>query len=85
MSLSLYWMPISQPARAVAWALSHEGVEFESINVMPGKETRVRALLRPLPPPRIAILYGSLLLPSALPVLPPAPILPAFLVLSVFW
>ena len=47
MSLSLYWMPISQPARAVAWALSHEGVEFESINVMPGKETRV--LLRPLP------------------------------------
>ena len=49
MSLSLYWMPISQPARAVAWALSHEGVEFESINVMPGKETRVRPLLRPLP------------------------------------
>ncbi len=37
-------MPISQPARAVAWALSHEGVEFESINVMPGKETRVRPL-----------------------------------------
>ena len=55
MSLSLYWMPISQPARAVAWALSHEGVEFESINVMPGKETRVR----PAPPS------------SALPVLLP--------------
>ena len=69
MSLSLYWMPISQPARAVAWALSHEGVEFESINVMPGKETRV--LLRPLPlcRRRIAILYGPPLLLPALPVL----------------
>ena len=40
MDLKLYWMPISQPARCVAWALEYAGVEYESINVMPGKETR---------------------------------------------
>ena len=40
MGLKLYWMPISQPARCVAWALEYAGVEYESINVMPGKETR---------------------------------------------
>jgi glutathione S-transferase len=36
MSLKLYWMPISQPARCVAWALEYAGVEYESVNVMPG-------------------------------------------------
>ena len=36
MGLKLHWMPISQPARAVAWALENAGVEYESINVMPG-------------------------------------------------
>ena len=40
MGLKLYWMPISQPARCVAWALEHAGVEYESVNVMPGKDTR---------------------------------------------
>ena len=44
MSLKLYWMPISQPARCVAWALEYAGVEYESVNVMPGAHD---VLLRP--------------------------------------
>ena len=38
MGLKLYWMPISQPARCVAWALEYAGVEYESVNVMPGAQ-----------------------------------------------
>ena len=38
--MKLYTMPISQPARAVMWACLHEGLEYEQVDVMPGKDTR---------------------------------------------
>ena len=36
MSLKLYAMPISQPARAVMWLLEWKDVEYETVNTIPG-------------------------------------------------
>ena len=36
MSLKLFAMPISQPARAVIWLLEWKGVDYETVNTMPG-------------------------------------------------
>lgn len=38
--MKLYTMPISQPARAVMWAMAYEGTACEMVQVMPGKDTR---------------------------------------------
>jgi len=38
--IKMYTMPISQPARAVAWACLYEGTEVEEIQVMPGKDNK---------------------------------------------
>eukprot|EP01064_Diplonema_japonicum_P004581 TRINITY_DN1300_c0_g3_i1.p1 TRINITY_DN1300_c0_g3~~TRINITY_DN1300_c0_g3_i1.p1 ORF type:complete len:221 (+),score=45.12 TRINITY_DN1300_c0_g3_i1:51-713(+) len=40
MPLTLYGFPVSQPARAVYWALLAEDTKFEYVNVMPGKGTK---------------------------------------------
>ena len=42
MTLTLFAMPISQPARAVQWALEHAGTAYVYENTMPGKETRTK-------------------------------------------
>ncbi|CAJ1445294.1 unnamed protein product, partial [Effrenium voratum] len=38
--MKVYTMPISQPARALAWACALEGTQLEEVQVMPGKDTR---------------------------------------------
>lgn len=40
MTLKVYTMPISQPARALSWACAFEGTEVEEVQTMPGKDTR---------------------------------------------
>jgi glutathione S-transferase len=34
----LYWFPLSHPAQAARRALQLKGIEFESVNVMPGTQ-----------------------------------------------
>eukprot|EP01059_Diplonema_ambulator_P013868 TRINITY_DN24563_c0_g1_i1.p1 TRINITY_DN24563_c0_g1~~TRINITY_DN24563_c0_g1_i1.p1 ORF type:complete len:224 (+),score=63.00 TRINITY_DN24563_c0_g1_i1:50-721(+) len=42
MTITLYAFPVSQPARAVLWAMLAEGTKFEYVTVMPGKGTRTK-------------------------------------------
>eukprot|EP00756_Hemistasia_phaeocysticola_P007528 Hpha_TRINITY_DN14310_c0_g2::TRINITY_DN14310_c0_g2_i1::g.86818::m.86818/K00799/GST, gst; glutathione S-transferase len=38
--LKLWGNPFSQPARAVAWACDHEGLKYEYVMMIPGKDTK---------------------------------------------
>jgi glutathione S-transferase len=38
MTAKLYWFPLSHPAQAARKALELKGIEFESVNVMPGMQ-----------------------------------------------
>ncbi len=46
MGYKLHTMPISQPARAVMWAMAYEGTEYEVVNAMPGKDTRTPEFMK---------------------------------------
>ena len=61
MPLTLFAMPVSQPARAVHWALEHSGTAYIYENIMPGK-VRAPVPLYPCIPPQSSLSVCSFVL-----------------------